>query len=320
MLLIGSCAGKFYALDKNTGHTKWAYDIKKDGKQTSFHGDMLFTEDLVVIGTDHTIGHVYAFEKETGKVRWKYPAGPGVATAIVKKGEKIYFSTLEDRLVCLNLKNGKENWSFSTGYSFVKRVNWNFSPVIVGDTVFNGGLDGVVYALFADSGKLIWKRDLGERVSTSLVISGNDLYVGTKNGHVYKLNQNSGTIEKKFKADGTIFGKMALTQNGIVFFVNWMKKGGEVLSVDLSLKHVLWRQKAPGQTAWSSAKPFLFQNSLIFGTEEGDIFAFRTHDGVRMWTYHIKGETIRSFGSSGDVLYTGTLKGNLYALSLMEMK
>ena len=276
---------------------------------------MLFTEDLVIIGTDHTIGHVYAFEKKTGKLRWKYPAGPGVASGIIRKGEKIYFPTLEDRLVCLNIKTGKETWSFSTGYSFRERPVWNHSPALKKDTVYFGGLDGVIYARDADSGKLKWKKELSDRVSTSFVIRANSLYVGTRNGHIYKLDENSGTVEKDFKIKvaGAIFGEMTPTRNSIVFFVNWAKEEGEIVSVDLSLESVLWRQKAPSGVSWYSAKPFVFRDLIIVGTERGGIYAFRATDGVSMWQHVLKDETVRSFGSHGDMLYIGTLQGNLYA-------
>jgi outer membrane protein assembly factor BamB len=77
VLLIGSCAGTFYAFDKRTGKVRWSYNIHQDADQTSFHGNPLITDQLVLIGTDKScasggIGHVYAFDRSTGTVRWKY--------------------------------------------------------------------------------------------------------------------------------------------------------------------------------------------------------------------------------------------------------
>ena len=74
-MFIGSCAGNFYALNKTTGEVQWSYDIRKDGKQQSFHGDPLVISDLILIGTDRScdpegVGHVYAFERSSGNVRW----------------------------------------------------------------------------------------------------------------------------------------------------------------------------------------------------------------------------------------------------------
>lgn len=272
---------------------------------------MLFTDDLVIVGADHGTGHVYAFEKTTGKVRWKYPAGLGVGTAIIRKENRIYFATLEDKVVCLNIENGKENWVFSTTYSF-KTYFSNHAPAIVSNTVFHGGLDGIVYALNATSGKLTWKRDLKECIGTTFAISGNSLYVGTNHDHVYKLNQSTGAIEKDFPVKGKTIRAITLIKNSIVFFSDWMKEGSEILAVDLSLQHVIWRQKTPEGAAWYSAKPYIFQNCLLFGTDKGDIFAFRITDGAKIWTHHLEGEKIRVFGSSKNVLFVGTLKGTLY--------
>ena len=47
---------------KQAGKVRWSYDIRKDGNQTSFHGDALIADDLVVIVTDGGLGHVSVFE------------------------------------------------------------------------------------------------------------------------------------------------------------------------------------------------------------------------------------------------------------------
>lgn len=70
-VFVGSCSGVFYALNKTTGQLQWSYDITKDGKQISFHGNPLITGDLILIGTDRScepdgVGHVYAFDRRTG--------------------------------------------------------------------------------------------------------------------------------------------------------------------------------------------------------------------------------------------------------------
>jgi outer membrane protein assembly factor BamB len=115
LLVAGSCNGRIRALDRKTGQMKWDYDIRKDGEQSQFHGDPLVTDDLVVIGTDGTIGHVYAFERATGAVQWKYKVEvTGVASDIVRLENQIYFVTIVNDLVCLDLQSGKQKWSFTT--------------------------------------------------------------------------------------------------------------------------------------------------------------------------------------------------------------
>ena len=118
-MFIGSCAGNFYAINKSTGQLKWSYDIRKDGKQQSFHGDPLVTGDLILIGTDRScdpegVGHVYAFERDSGKVRWKYRS-TSVPTDIIQINSSVYFGSFQEQWSSVDLKTGSLNWSFSTG-------------------------------------------------------------------------------------------------------------------------------------------------------------------------------------------------------------
>src|SRR5947208_1668307 len=145
MLLIGSCAGTFYAFDKRNGHTLWSYNIHRDGNQTSFHGDPLVTDQLVLIGTDKScasdaIGHVYAFDRRTGSVRWKYRTA-GTPTDIVRIGSTIYSATFVDELIALDISDGRLLWKFATGTPN-PGCALPPAPVVVGDRVFYTGLDG----------------------------------------------------------------------------------------------------------------------------------------------------------------------------------
>ncbi|MGH9961112.1 MAG: PQQ-binding-like beta-propeller repeat protein, partial [Pyrinomonadaceae bacterium] len=119
LLFVGSCSGNFYAINKTTGQVQWSYNIRQDGKQQSFHGDPLVTNDMILIGTDYScdpdgIGHVYAFERNTGKVRWKYRS-TSVPTDILQLRSNVYFGSFRDKWSSVDLHTGGLNWSFSTG-------------------------------------------------------------------------------------------------------------------------------------------------------------------------------------------------------------
>ena len=172
LLFIGSCAGTFYAINKDTGQVQWAYDIRKDGKQQSFHGDPLLTKDLVLVGSDRScdpdgIGHVYAFERNSGKVRWKYRS-TSVPTDIVLLGSNVYFGSFQDKWSSVDLHTGSLKWNFSTGASN-KDCALPKAPVTDKNRLFIAGLDGVIYSLDASSGRVIWKRKLSAAPSTARV-------------------------------------------------------------------------------------------------------------------------------------------------------
>lgn len=318
-MFIGSCVGTFFALDRKTGQVRWSYNIGQDGDQTSFHGNPLVVGDQVITGTDGSgIGHVYSFDIATGKVRWKYPItkgvpnGVGLPTDIVRLGDSLFGVTFGDELVSLDVNSGKVNWTFASGYDG-KAFRWSQSPAVAADMIFFGGINGTVYGLHNQSGQIIWKRDLASRVSTNLTTAGKDLYVGTADGFIRRLNAKTGEITAEMKLETTPVGWPTVTGGSLLVFLN--RGGGSggaqsLLCIDRSLKKIEWRQAA--SSSWSVTRPFLWRSTVLAGNEEGEVRAFRLSDGVGQWTIKLKG-TIRSFGSDDKVLYIGTLAGMVTA-------
>lgn len=318
-MFIGSCVGTFFALDRKTGQVRWSYDIGQDGDQSQFHGNPLVVDDQIIVGTDGSgVGHGYAFEIATGKVRWKHqitkgmPNGFGLPSDIVRLGNNIFGVTFGDELISLNANSGKVNWTFASGYTG-KAFSWSQSPVAAGDRVFFGGINGMLYALSARSGQVIWKRDLGTRVSTNLTVLGNDLYAGTAGGYIFRLNAKTGEITAEMKLETTPVGWPTVTPDSLLLFLN--RGGGaggaqSLLSIDPALKKIKWRK--PAASNWSVTRPFLWRSTVLAGNEEGEVKAFRLSDGAEQWTANLKG-TIRSFGSDEKVLYIGTLAGTVTA-------
>lgn len=307
LLVVGSCNGRIRALDKKTGKVKWEYDITKDGEQRQFHGDPLITDELVIIGTDGNIGHVYAFERSTGVVRWKYRVKErGVASDIVRLGDSVYAVTLGDELLSLDLKTGNTNWTFNGGYSGQDCLTCS-SPAVAKDRVYFGGLDGFAYALNAQSGKLVWKRDLGAKVTTSAAIHGTDLYLGTAKRHLYRLNADSGEVLGDTETKVAPNGRLLLVDDSLLAFL-----GDDLFaSFDLDLKKIRWSSEASKQ--WTSARPYLWHEVVLAGNRR-ELVAFRASDGTRQWSHEFP-ETIRGIGISPDVLYVGTLTGPIFAYS-----
>lgn len=296
------------SLDRKTGLVKWEYDIRKDGEQSQFHGDPLVTDRLLVIGTDGKMGHVYAFERTTGAVLWKYRVNDrGVASDIIRVGEEVCFVTLGNELVCVDLGTGKSKWSFRSNYSGTDDCLTCSSPGASEGCVFFGGLDGIAYALDAQNGKLVWKRDLGAKVTTSAAVKGNSVYFGTAQRHLYRLGADSGEILGDISTEATPSGHLIPVGDSLLAFV-----GDEVVaSFNPDLKKLQWSVEASKE--WTSARPYLWHDLVLAGNRH-ELIALRSTDGSRSWSFQFP-ETVRGIGTSTDVLYVGTLKGPIFAYS-----
>lgn len=228
-------------------------------------------------------------------------------TDILRLGSNIYAVTLRDELLCLDLETGERVWAFATGHPN-ETFSRNSSPGLSGERVFFGGLDGTVYALDAFSGQLLWKRELGAQISTSVAVSEDFLYVGTSDRHLYRLVQRTGKVEADLALEEAPAGRLLIAGSSLLVFL------GEktLLCVDLSLKKALWSRSSADD--WTSARPYFWKGVVLAGTGRGELTGLRPADGTPEWSEKFEG-VIRGIGVSRDTLYIGTLKGMVYAWS-----
>lgn len=317
LLFVGSCSGNFYAINKTTGQVQWSYNIRQDGKQQSFHGDPLVTNDMILIGTDYScdpdgIGHVYAFERNTGKVRWKYRS-TSVPTDILQLRSNVYFGSFRDKWSSVDLHTGGLNWSFSTGAPN-QNCDMPKAPVTNENRLFIAGLDGVIYSLDASSGGVSWKRKLSAAPSTGLAIRGKTIYVGTSDQRIYRLNVETGTVISELAIEAKPVGRLAFANDSLFMFLeNASERVGYIISVDSRLAGVRWKQRTSPE--WASERPHLWKELVVAGNCRGGMAAFRALDGEPQWDLSLKG-CVRSIGSSGNMLFAGVQEGTIYAYEL----
>lgn len=296
---------------------RWSYDIRKDGKQTSFHGNPLIVDDLILIGTDYScepdgVGHVYAFEIKTGKVRWKYQT-TSVPTDIVRIGQYVYFGSFQDVWYALKLETGELAWKFATGATndaclFIR------SPVVDEKHLYLAGLDGFIYALDARSGRIAWKQKLPEAVTTALALKDKFLLLGARHNRIYRINAATGTIAGELGVETTPMGRITVTGDSVLLLLdNSPERYGYVVSVTPDLTKLRWQTKFTPE--WASERPHVLEESIIVGNCRGELAAVNLFNGASQWKLNLKG-CIRSIGSSGKNVFVGVQEGTVYAYEL----
>lgn len=315
MVFIGSCAGSFYALDREGGSPLWVHDIRPDNV-SNFHGEIHFSDSLVIIGADgRGAGQVYAFDIENGDLRWQYTSKSGATTEIVQLDSLIYFATDENELVCLNVHNGRERWTRNEELSdkINTRVNsFNNAPLITADTIFFGGLDGKLSALNALNGTVLWEKQFDNTITTDLTLQNDTLYFGTADRQLISIDKRNGMILKQMTLDGYPFRKLLPVGNSFIFHINWAKPGSELVAVDRQFRELLWKQPAPDAERWVSKRPHIIGQTVLTGTNEGTIKAFDVKDGREVWQHHLEDAQVRIFADADDQLFIGSIEGMLY--------
>ncbi|MHC1480611.1 outer membrane protein assembly factor BamB [Frateuria aurantia] len=167
---------------------------------------------LYVISTD---GHIAALDAATGKTLWERS------------------TRMRSRWLWL----GRKATRYPDAY-------YSAGPVVVGDQLLVGTLDGHVYSLDAKTGEERWHAELAGEVLSAPAVAGDQVIVRTEDGRVYSLNRNTGVREWANDDSNlpalTLRGNSAvLAVNGVVFMAT---DDGKLVSLRLDNGEKLWEQ------------------------------------------------------------------------------
>jgi len=175
----------------------WAFSMggeKQRGQETQ---PLIYDGIMYITGS---YSRLYAIDVKTGEELWQYdarlPEGILPCCDVINRGgaiygDKIFFGTLDARIVALDLKTGDVVWkdkiaSYKAGYSYTA------APIVVNGLVVTGnsggefGVVGEVQARNADNGDIVWTRP---------VIEG---HMGTLDG---KESTMTGTLNATWPGD-----------------------------------------------------------------------------------------------------------------------
>lgn len=277
----------------------------------NFHGDPLVVDSLILTPMDvvEGVGQVAALDRRSGAPVWYYPEAGGFSTDLILDGLRLFAVSTSDELHCLDVRSGELLW-------FYRRESelhtLSVSPVVVGPHVIFGARDGTVTALRADSGGIVWQRQLDDRVATHLLAHGAHVYCGTASGMVYKLRAQDGRIADSLELPGPLVGHPLLVGGLIVFIADSER---ELAAVDTSLSGVVWTSTAEG--AWSSHRPRMWGSWILGGDSKGRLVALSPTDGSAGGVL-VVGGTVRGIGHHAGAVYVGTLEGVIHVYATGE--
>lgn len=299
LVYAASCSGKLFALDRHRGEVRWSFDTG-----ATFHGEPVVTDKLLVIPSD--AGFVYAFELGTGEVRWKTPLPPaGVLSDLVRVGPTVVGLDSLGQLFSLDLATGGLQWLFPPEGTSEERQRVQ-PPAAAGERVFFAGSRGDVYCVDAFSGEEIWRRELGAPVTTAVVLAGDAVVVGTEDRRLARLSLADGEVLSRIELPEQPAGTPAAAPGAVVLLA-----GSSLLAaVDPDLKSIRWT--LPSVAGFSSPRPLLAGDTVLAGTEEGEVMAARLADGSVVWRATGSG-VVRGLGASAGTYFIGTLAGTVYA-------
>lgn len=229
---------------------------------------------------DRWENQLHAFDLTDGRRCWStgeefFPLSANTGWAPAVSGRTLY-AVLGDALVAFDTASGEERWRFAAPEEFSLQFGWRGvdkparlrAPVVTDEDVYLVSPGGVLYALRAESGTLLWQATIGEPDGGPVV--GRDLVYVTSD------RETTPTLTAFDRAGGEVvwtrpYGgdPLLLTsgQNELVVLAN----AGAIRAVDPATGADLWSVPLAGE--WFT-RPTIAGPRLYVANDQGTVFAF----------------------------------------------
>jgi len=326
-VFVGSGDGGLYALDRTDGRVVWRFDAGG-----AVDASPAVADGIVVAATLE--GRIFAVEEGSGGIRWSLQTGAALpvntspaggwdlwASSPVIVGSTVVIGAPDGGVYSLDLATGKQHWRTQTN----GRVR--ATPSVHDGTVVVGSWGGRVYALDLSTGAERWvhrtegdtldSRKFGfdrRAVQSSAAIVNGSVYVGSRDGAIYALDEATGKRRWRVSHRGSwVIGSPAV-HAGKVFVGS--SDGHFIQALDPETGREIWNLPTGANVL---ASPLVVGNFLVIATARtdasaGDLLVLNPATGAVRWRLPLDEASNSSPAAANGELYLGTEAGTVMAI------
>ncbi len=188
------------------GKKVWEHRLEGLVSSPAIDGSTLF------IGSEDKHLHALRYGGEGANTLWSYKTEGAIRSkpCISIKGNFVVVGSLDGFVYCFDRVTGQVIWSFPARSAIHSDV---VSYVIGNDEFFLfGNDDGNFFSLNA-FGKQQWAFKTNGRIRSEAIVSGDYVYFGSEDNHLYGVQIITGKLHLKYNTDGNLNGKPAIFSN-----------------------------------------------------------------------------------------------------------
>jgi outer membrane protein assembly factor BamB len=205
--------------------------------------------------------------------------------------------------------------------------------VFAQDAMFRGGPthEGVYPSSPPTLANLVWKFRTAGRVLSSPVVSGDAVFVGSTDNHLYAIDRAKGTQRWKFATQGPIASSPAVS-GGLVYISS---VDGKIYAVDAATGAQRWAFTTKGERRFTApgihgaiprtermpdpfdvflSSPTVVGGTLYIGSGDQNVYALDAATGALRWSFGTGDVVHSSPAVANGLVYIGSWDRNLYAI------
>jgi eukaryotic-like serine/threonine-protein kinase len=205
---------------------------------------------------------------------------------------------------------------------------------LAAQSTFHG--DNTRTGVYAGAGPLTpdhvaWKFHTSGPVISSPAVANGVIYVGSNDGSLYAIDEDTGAQRWKFGAGAPVVSSPAVA-NGLVYFLG---SDGTFFALSADSGAVRWRFTTRGERRFEArglhgltpavqtiadpmdlflSSPAVDQGKVYFGSSDGHVYALDAATGALRWSFATGDIVHASPTIAGNVLYIGSWDSYFYAL------
>jgi len=304
--------GKVFAIDRHENDRLWKVDVEAELTSALGAGN-----GLVLVGTAE--GILIALGQEDGSEKWRSPLSSEMLAAAQADGDVVVVQTMDGKASGLSAATGKKLWTYATTAPALT-LRTSASPFLEGGIAYLAFANGRLVALDQRNGLLLWEQQVSfpqgrnelERLISydgKPLISGNDIYLASYQGHAVSLEKVRGRMQWQEKISA--FGQLAAADGNLYL----TQSDDTVVALKMANGRKLWENNKMAHRRLTG--PVVLGEYVVVADAEGYLHVMRQSDGEfagrkRLWSDSVRNPLL----SDGEKLYVLTNDGNLRAFQL----
>lgn len=305
--------GTVVAVERASGNVVWRERLD----DVEISGGVGAGSGMVLVGTREA--EVIALDQISGRELWRTSVTSEVVSAPQTNGAIVVLQTVDGKLIGLNAVTGVQAWIYETTIPALT-LRGSSKPIIAGTAVIAGFANGMVAAVNASNGFLLWEERVAipqgrydiERVidvDGDLLLVGNTVYASSYQGNLMAFDVQSGRIVWGIEASSY----QGMAQGfGNLYYTN---DESHVIALRNNTDEVVWESNA--LRLRSVTAPRTLGNYVAVADFEGWLHLLSQVDGHFVSRVNVDGDGVRApLVTDNDTIYVFGNSGRLTAYSI----